>query len=226
MDVRRVLWPLIGLLIGGALTAGCQQLALLVPEESIVAAPAADEQAASTPITASLVLSPLVDLAVAPSVGAPPVQLQIPELEIDVPVVPMTWEIVTVEGERTTRWTPPEDAAGWAVNSAGVGALGNVVIAGHQARGEAVFEAIALGEVEVGQKILLSDETGATATYEVAAISEPIPLFGASETERALAAAYVAPTTDARLTLVTGWPAATTTHRIFVIALLTPNEAE
>ena len=226
MDVRRVLWPLIGLLIGGVLTAGCQQLALLVPEESIIAAPAADEQAASTPITASLVLSPLVDLAAVPSVGAPPVQLQIPELEIDVPVVPMTWEIVTVEGERTTRWTPPEDAAGWAVNSAGVGALGNVVIAGHQARGEAVFEAIALGEVEIGQKILLSDETGVMATYEVAAITEPIPLFGASETERALAAAYVAPTTDARLTLVTGWPAATTTHRIFVIALLTPNEAE
>jgi sortase (surface protein transpeptidase) len=226
MNVRRGLWSLIVFLIGGVLTAGCQQLALLVPEESIVAAPVADENAASTPITASLVLSPLVDLAAVPSVGAPPVQLQIPELAIDVPVVPMTWEIVTVEGERTTRWTPPEDAAGWAVNSAGVGALGNVVIAGHQARGKAVFEAIALGEAEVGQKILLSDETGATATYEVAAISEPIPLFGASETERALAAAYVVPTADARLTLVTGWPAATTTHRIFVIALLAPNAAE
>ncbi|MCS6827224.1 MAG: sortase [Caldilinea sp.] len=226
MDVRRVFWPLIVFLIGGVLTAGCQQLALLVPEESLVTTPVADENAASTPITTSLVISPLVDLATVPSVGGPPVRLQIPELEIDVPVVPMTWEIVTVDGERTTRWTPPEDAAGWAVNSAGVGALGNVVIAGHQAQGQAVFEAIALGELEVGRQILLSDETGDTATYEVAVISEPIPLVGASETERALAAAYVAPTADARLTLVTGWPAATTTHRIFVIARLAPNEAE
>jgi sortase (surface protein transpeptidase) len=226
MIVRRVLWPLIALFIGGMLTAGCQQLALLVPEENLAATPLAEENVSTSPLTASLEIPSLVDLSDVPAVGSPPVQLQIPALAIDVPVVPMTWDVTVVDGERTTRWVTPEAAAGWAVNSAGVGALGNVVIAGHQARGAAVFEAIASGELEVGQQILLTDEAGFTAFYQVATISEPIPLIGASEEERALAAAYMAPTTDARLTLITGWPSATTTHRIFVVAVLAPNPAE
>lgn len=226
MRVRRMFWLLSVLLLGGALTAGCQQLMLLVPAENLAATPTTEENATSLPITASLEIPALVDLAEVPTVGSPPVRLQIPALALDVPVVPMTWDVAMVDGKRTTRWVTPEDAAGWAVNSAGVGALGNVVIAGHQARGAAVFEAIALGELEVGQQIVLTDEAGLTVSYQVAAISQPIPLVGASEEERALAAAYVAPTADARLTLVTGWPSATTTHRVFIVAALAPDAVE
>ena len=114
----------------------------------------------------------------------------------------------------------PDEAAGWAPNSARAGDAGNVVIAGHQARGEAVFAPISLGEVEVDQEIVLADETGNTFTYRVVEVSEPIPVVGATDAEVAQAAAYAAPTTDARLTLITGWPAATTTHRVFVVAEL------
>ena len=99
-------------------------------------------------------------------------------------------------------------------------AAGNTVLAGHQAAGAAVFAPLALGEVEAGQEIVLTDAAGATFTYRVVAVSEPIPLLGATADEIAAATAYMAPTDDARLTLVTGWPAATTTHRIFAVAEL------
>lgn len=152
--------------------------------------------------------------------GLAPAGLAIPALSLEIPVVPMAWEAVEIGGQRTTQWVLPEDAAGWALNSAGAGEAGNVVIAGYQARGDAVFAALALGEVEPGQDILITDETGAEFVYRVIERSEPLPLLGATEEEQAQANVYIAPTADARLTLVTGWPAATTTHRIFVVAEL------
>lgn len=152
--------------------------------------------------------------------GLAPAGLAIPALGLEIPVVPMAWEAVELDGQRTTQWVLPEDAAGWALNSAGAGEAGNVVIAGYQARGDAVFAALALGEVELGQDIVVTDEAGAEFIYRVVKVSEPLPVLGAADDERAQAAAYVSPTTDARLTLVTGWPSATTTHRIFVVAEL------
>jgi sortase (surface protein transpeptidase) len=132
----------------------------------------------------------------------------------------MGWETVEIDGQRTTQWVVPEDVGGWALNSVGAGEAGNVVIAGYQMYGNAVFAALALGEVEPGQEILLTDEAGAEFVYRVVEVAEPLPLLGATAEEQVLANAYIAPTTDARLTLVTGWPAATTTHRIFVVAEL------
>jgi sortase (surface protein transpeptidase) len=41
---------------------------------------------------------------------------------------------------------------------------------------------------------------------------------GATAEDNAAAAAFLAPTASAQLTLITGWPVDTTTHRIFVTA--------
>ena len=49
-------------------------------------------------------------------------------------------------------------------------------------------------------------------------VSEPIAIVGATEEDNALAQTYVAPTEAAQLTLMTGWPDFTTTHRIFAVA--------
>ncbi len=142
---------------------------------------------------------------------------------MDVPVVAMGWRIVENEGERTTEWTVPDDAAGWHSNSARVGAAGNVVISGNQLAGDAVFAPLALGEVRVGQEIELTDETDNVFTYRVVEVSEPIPLAGATADDFALSAAYLENEPEAgtaRLTLITGWPDFTTTHRVFVVAEL------
>jgi len=48
-----------------------------------------------------------------------------------------------------------------------------------------------------------------------------VPIIGATDEDKALAQSYVAqPEADqvAQLTLITGWPDFTTTHRIFVVA--------
>ncbi len=130
----------------------------------------------------------------------------------------MGWEPAMIDGQVSTRWVVPEQTLGWAVNSAGAGEPGNVIIVGHQAVGAAIFRPVALGDVTVGQEIQLQAADGVTYRYQVTEVSDPIPAIGASADELALAASYLAPTTDARLTLVSGWPADATTHRVFVVA--------
>lgn len=230
---------LLAMLVGATLVAGCAPVApapvddssaaaataTLVAEEAATETPVAEEAATETPVAeepaATEAATPEPVAEEQPALSAnPPVEIEIPALSLVIPVTLMGWESTQVGGETTTRWVVPEDAAGWAPNSARAGESGNVVIAGHQERGEAVFAPVSLGEVEVGQDIVLADETGNTFTYRVVEVSEPIALVGATDAEIAQAVAYAAPTTDARLTLITGWPTATTTHRVFVVAEL------
>ncbi|MCB0039633.1 MAG: sortase [Caldilinea sp.] len=196
------------------LLAACQPIAPMPVAEEATATPTAlpEETPEPTP-------EPAVDAAEAGAVNAP-VTLSIPDLDLEIPVEPMGWEPTTQAGQRTTRWVVPEEAVGWAVTSAGAGEAGNTVIAGHQARGAALFAPIALGDVAVDQTIDLATENGDVFTYRVVEVSDPIPVIGATDDERAQSAAYMAPTTDGRLTLITGWPADTTTHRVFVVAEL------
>jgi hypothetical protein len=150
-----------------------------------------------------------------------PVAITIPALALSAPVVPMGWEETQVDGERTTQWVVPEDAVGWPVNGVELGDSGRIVLAGQQATEAAPLAALARGEVEPGQEIELSDSAGVTYLYTVIEVSEPIALIGATAEDEAAAAAYVAPTDEAMLTLITGWPDFTTTHRIFAVAEFT-----
>jgi len=130
----------------------------------------------------------------------------------------MGWERVVVAGQSTTRWVVPADAAGWALNSSPAGGDGNVVIAGHQAYGAAVFAAISLGELAVGQELNLKDGAGRSFLYRIVELPAAIPLRGSTVEEAAQAAADSAPAQSARLTLIPGWPLATTTPRLLVVA--------
>lgn len=147
-----------------------------------------------------------------------PVRLQIPEIGMDVPVTPMGWRVVTIDGERTTLWDVPEDSVGWHVNSAGAGAAGNVVLSGSQTDGEAVFAPLALGSIAPGQEVRLTDEDGLVFVYRVSEVSDPIPIVGATDAEKASAEAFLVSGPVAQLTLITGWPDFTTTHRVFARA--------
>lgn len=147
-----------------------------------------------------------------------PVRVQIEEIGLDAPIIAMGWRVAFVEGERTTVWDLPLEEAGWHINSVGAGGLGNTIVSGRQVGGAAVFAPLALGSVAPGQEVLLTDGDGIVFVYRIVEVTDPIPVTGATPDELSRAEAYFAPTTTARLTLVTGWPEFTTTHRIFAVA--------
>jgi hypothetical protein len=147
-----------------------------------------------------------------------PVRVQIEEIGLDAPIIAMGWRVDVVEGERTTVWDLPLEEAGWHINSVGAGGLGNTIVSGRQVGGTAVFAPLALGSVAPEQEVLLTDGDGIVFVYRIVEVTDPIPVTGATPDEVARAEAYFAPTTTARLTLVTGWPEFTTTHRIFAVA--------
>jgi sortase (surface protein transpeptidase) len=153
-----------------------------------------------------------------PGYANAPVNLAIPAIDMDVAVIPTGWQVIERNGVRTTEWVTPEDTAGWHVNSAGAGEEGNTIISGHQATGAAVFAPIALEEVAVGQEIVVTGADGLEHRYIVTEVSKPLPIDNPSQEESRQIAAYLAPGDTARLTLITGWPAFTTSHRVFVVA--------
>lgn len=160
---------------------------------------------------------------IAPADASTPTQIDIERIGFSVPITPMDWRIVRVGDSRTTEWVIPEDAAGWHPDSAGAGATGNLVISGFQNRGSAVFSQLALGNVQEGQELVLTAADGSIHTYVVTEVGTPIPLDGTSAAERERVTKYYEQSEDARLTVVTGWPAFTTTHRLFVVAKLVEN---
>ena len=210
-----------GLVAGGwvyCLLSTVYCLLLLAGCSRAEAAPVANVPASAvtaTP-TPSVTLSSRTPLPAAQAVA--PVRIAIPVLDFAAPVGPMAWQVTEVGGERRAVWQVPADKAGWHINSAGAGAQGNLVISGHHLQGEAVFARITNGEVTVGQQILVTDEKGRTFVYQVTEVSSPIPQLGATAADQARAAAYIAPSAQAKLTLMTGWPAFSNTHYLFVVA--------
>jgi sortase (surface protein transpeptidase) len=184
----------------------------MAPEASVAieSAEAAAADAAAEPDVAAVDPQPL-EQALAP------VRLQIPDIDLDLPVVAMGWHVANVDNQRTTVWTVPEAEVGWHVNSAGAGGAGNTVLSGRQTNG-GVFAPLALGAIEPGQFVHLTDADGLVFVYRISEVTQPIPIVGATPEEQQAAAAHLAPGDDARLTLVTGWPDFTTTHRIFAVA--------
>jgi sortase (surface protein transpeptidase) len=157
---------------------------------------------------------------VTPSAEPAPVRLEIAEAKLDVPVQAMGWEVVSQEGERTTQWRLPDRAAGWHVNSAALGEAGTTVISGSQRDGAAVFGPVALGDVQTGQTIRVTDGTGAVLEYRITEVSDPLPIQGGGIEQEQQIAEYLGQNGTARLLLITGWPDFTTTHRVFVVAEL------
>ena len=147
-----------------------------------------------------------------------PLSLAVPALNLQIPITEMGWQVTEVNGERKATWEVPQDSAGWHLNSARPGTAGNLILSGHHLTGAAVFAPIARGEVKVGAQLLITDDQGRTFLYQVSQVSNPIPALGASAAEQQQATAYLAPSTRAILTLVTGWPAFSDTHYLFVVA--------
>lgn len=147
-----------------------------------------------------------------------PIRLAIPVLDLTIPIESMGWQVTQVEGERRAIWEVPQNSAGWHLNSARPGTAGNLVLSGHHLLGAAVFAPLARGEVTVGTQLLITDDQGHTFLYEVREVAPPIPAIGGTQAEQQQAETYLAPTSMAVLTLVTGWPDFSDTHYLFIRA--------
>ncbi len=168
----------------------------------------------TSPITLTLQsTTPLTNAA-----AGMPIALVAPDIGLTVPIEAMGWQVTQVEGERKAVWEVPQKSAGWHINSARPGTVGNMVLSGHHLLEAAVFAPLARGELTVGESLLITDDQGRTFIYQVREIGDPIPAIGGTPEDQARAEAYLAPTDQATLTLVTGWPDFSDTHYLFIRA--------
>ncbi|MBV7331015.1 sortase [Chloroflexi bacterium TSY] len=145
----------------------------------------------------------------------PPNWLRIPAIDLDAAVEPMGWYAKKDNsGKSVSQWQVVDDAAGWHSNSASPDEHGNVVISGHNSIGGSVFAD--LHQVRAGDKILVWQDKQ-HHLYEVSQ-TLLLPQRFVSEEQRAQNASYIEDFGDARLTLVSCWPAHNDTHRIVVVA--------
>ncbi|HRW07308.1 MAG TPA: sortase [Caldilineaceae bacterium] len=195
---------------------GCRVVALPFQWPSSFQTAQAEPTAEVTLETADLVGED--DEGIAPNEAAAPMSLEIPDLALELPVETMGWVVTEQNGQRTTTWIVPSDAIGWHANSVGAGGAGNLILSGQQAKGSALFAPLALGDITVGQELVVTDVNGEQFRYRVTEVSDPIPVLGATDEDNTLARSYLQPSESPILTMMTGWPDFTTTHRIFAVA--------
>lgn len=144
-----------------------------------------------------------------------PVHLAAPAIGLDTEVKPLGWRQVTQGKDEISIWHMVDKAAGWHLNSAVPGQLGNAVISGHNNIGGSVFRK--LDRLQPGDEITVQTNVGTAVEYIVSEV-KIVPEKYATAAQRAANAQAIGPTSDARLTLITCWPANSNTHRVIVVA--------
>jgi LPXTG-site transpeptidase (sortase) family protein len=142
-------------------------------------------------------------------------RLEIPKIGVSAGIVEVSWRAVETNDGVVAEWeVAPPDQVGRHADSAPLGEPGNTVLAAHGRDGAAFAR---LSELAAGDEVRLVLEEGRALRYRV---SETVllPELAASLDQRLDHARYLAPTDDARLTLVTCWPPWAYTHRLIVIA--------
>jgi sortase A len=193
------------------------------PERAASAPKTAEEpeSAASVPVAEAAGDAPLDTVAPLP-VGAfaskailPPDRLELPSIGLDADVVELGWTSQTLEtGEIFSEWEEADSAAGWHKNSLRPGFGGNVVLSGHNNIMGAVFRELDL--LKRGDSAFLYvDNLKFEYVIDKVLI---VPEKFATEEQKAKNFAYIEPTEDERLTLVSCWPRDDNTHRIIVVA--------
>ncbi len=144
-----------------------------------------------------------------------PDRLQLPAIELDIPVVELGWSTRTgIEGQVFSEWDVADFAAGWHKNSARPIEGGNVVLSGHNNIKGAVFRE--LDQLERGDRARLY--VGDLVYEYIVDQVLIVPETKATPEQRRANAAWIEPTADNRLTLVSCWPRDDNTHRIIVVA--------
>ena len=144
-----------------------------------------------------------------------PQRIQIPAINLDTPVVELSWHAAQSEdGQIFSEWDVADQAAGWHQNSSLIGEKGNVVLSGHNNILGAVFRE--LDQLKRGDEALISTVDG-VHRYLVDKVLI-VPEKYATQEQREENAAWIGHFEDDRLTLVSCWPRDDNSHRIIVVA--------
>ena len=146
----------------------------------------------------------------------PPIRVVAPAIDLDAPIVPMSWELIDSRGVMVSQWVVPSDAAGWHVNSAMPGQQENVVLSGHHNIEGKIFRYVV--DLELGDRITVYTKD---ASYEYTVTEKYIlKESGMPLSVRQKNAQWIRATGDERLTLVTCWPYEWpgNSHRVIVVA--------
>ena len=141
-----------------------------------------------------------------------PTRLVIPAINLDAPIEPVGWS--QINGVST--WDIPNHfAADWLETSAPWGRPGNTVLDGHHNMAGEVFRRLVdlkagdVIEVYANDRVRVCE---VTALHILLDRDQPLVV-------RRQNAAWIQPTLDERLTLVTCWPYTSNTHRLIVVAV-------
>jgi LPXTG-site transpeptidase (sortase) family protein len=149
------------------------------------------------------------------SVGLIPVRLVIPTINVDAPIVPVSYRTITVSDQVYYQWLAPEKyAVGWQDSSALLGLPGNTVLNGHHNAYGKVFKDLVT--LEIGDAISVFSGSREFRYQVVAKMLLPerfAPLATRLENAR-----WIEPSNDERITLITCWPADSNTHRVVIVA--------
>ncbi len=148
-------------------------------------------------------------------------RIRIRTLNVDAPTLEMGWKDTLLDGKLVTDWDVPLNEVGWSLNSANPGERGNVVMAGHNNLGTAVFKK--LYKLKKGDEITITNAVGTSFLYRVA-LSYVVAERDVPMAKRLENAKVMQPTNDARLTLISCWPEWSNSHRAIVIARLVGEE--
>jgi len=165
--------------------------------------------------------------------AGPPTRLVIPDLKLDVPVVPMGWKVTETAKGPVSEWQIPENEAGHHINSVNLGEPGNLVMSGHNNIYGKVFEAISRawnddGRVRLdqftdrsdvlnGRPLELYNAEGQRFEYQIEEFYR-LRDTGVGQAQRVANARFMLPSDDTRVTVVTCWPPWNNTHRLVLIA--------
>ncbi len=146
--------------------------------------------------------------------------IYIKTIALDAPIIPATSTMVEVEEDgktyRLVQWeAPDEEAAGWHSDTAPLGEVGNTVLNGHHNVYGKVFGHLAY--LQEGDLIQIYGSDDQWYTY-VVANKMVLPEEGVSLQKRMENAAWILPSTDERLTLITCWPEQSASHRLIIVA--------
>lgn len=156
---------------------------------------------------------PFTPITVIPA-HSPPERISAPNIGLDAPVSRTKWTVVNHEGQQTSTWVVPDNAAGWHENSNLPGHGGNIVLSGHHNLGVEVFRNLI--DLKQGNEIIL--EADGRSYHYMVTDRFILPERNVSEEQRSQNAQWIMQTVDEQVTLVTCWPYNDNTHRLIVVA--------
>ena len=143
-----------------------------------------------------------------------PRRIVLSSIHVDSVVREVGWRALNQSGQLYSEWDIAEYAVGFHQNSALPGAVGNTVMSGHNNIKGEVFRN--LNDVQIGDEVSIytADKLYRYRVTQKLLLKES----GATPEQRIQNGLWLAPTDDARLTLVSCWPYTTYTHRVVIIA--------